>query len=391
MFHINFETGEVNKCHAKIQCPFASQDEHYNTRVEAVEAYEKAMMESLFPTTEPDVKTLGSLAKRKLASFTTNQKIIDELIEDSDQNVLKKLAKNESMSPEQLVKIHDLLEDDKIKNYLALNSNYPKDKLTGEELLLNLRAGKVVSIKDMNTYGDEHALALESQRKINELKILIKNKNNQLSDKMIKGLVERHSTLLGASIERGSYSTDEMNNLSYEEIASIDSLTYRNNEDVKNKIVSWVANKPYSKDNERFIGTLLNAGINDKQAKALVKAGYHHKNFLLVENLDKESLLTLVKSLPDAKALFEAKHIAEKNNSSLYDFHYTLIKTTEKKQPRAFRGLVDTTYVLDKDLVKKNRLTPEHIKELFASDYNGEFSSYDEDSGIVRLTRDSTD
>jgi len=50
MFHINFETGEINKCHAKIQCPFDSIENHFSSKEEARAFYEKSQKSRLYPS-----------------------------------------------------------------------------------------------------------------------------------------------------------------------------------------------------------------------------------------------------------------------------------------------------------------------------------------------------
>lgn len=60
-FHINRKKGEIGACSAKPgNCPFGSQEEHYDSMVDAAQAYEKSMESQLFPDERPEREIYGS-------------------------------------------------------------------------------------------------------------------------------------------------------------------------------------------------------------------------------------------------------------------------------------------------------------------------------------------
>lgn len=67
-FHINQEKGEIGACSAKPgNCPFGNQDEHYDSMVDAAQAYEKSMESQLFSNEKPKRETYGPDLGLKLA------------------------------------------------------------------------------------------------------------------------------------------------------------------------------------------------------------------------------------------------------------------------------------------------------------------------------------
>lgn len=60
-FHINRKKGEIGTCSARPgNCPFGSQEEHYDSMVDAAQAYEKSMESQLFPDERPEREIYGS-------------------------------------------------------------------------------------------------------------------------------------------------------------------------------------------------------------------------------------------------------------------------------------------------------------------------------------------
>lgn len=59
-FHINRAKGEIGNCTAKPgNCPFAGDDEHYDSMVDAAQAYERSMESQLFPSEKPKRESYG--------------------------------------------------------------------------------------------------------------------------------------------------------------------------------------------------------------------------------------------------------------------------------------------------------------------------------------------
>lgn len=94
-FHINQEKGEIGACSAKPgNCPYASTDEHYDSMVDAAQAYEKSMESQMFPAQKVSKENYGSDLGLKL---TPSSKFQTELYtSQADQAEVSQLNAEEA-------------------------------------------------------------------------------------------------------------------------------------------------------------------------------------------------------------------------------------------------------------------------------------------------------
>lgn len=128
-YHVNPKTGNPSVCHAVIQCRFGGEADHYFTKDQAREDYEKK--NAAFSTPE----SLRSTDEITRARKTRKPEEIKRIIAAGHEAPLIKLASNRHVTSDDLREIWNKSDSDLVKTAVALNPKSPVEIIDKERML----------------------------------------------------------------------------------------------------------------------------------------------------------------------------------------------------------------------------------------------------------------
>jgi hypothetical protein len=192
-FHVN-SAGEPGPCSAQVSCPFGSSEEHFNTKDEARDFYEKKNASTVLP------QTLSKSELNRIVQDSTDPQILLHGATNGTDRTRSNLLKNPNPTPESLVAIKENSGDEALKLRAQLHGNFPVEEL--DEVALD-------RIKEMTS---DTKLRSEAQSIIRR----IYNSNNLTDEEH-----DRVTARLGNNVFLRNSATNPENNLSTAKIISL--------------------------------------------------------------------------------------------------------------------------------------------------------------------------
>lgn len=192
-FHVN-SAGEPGPCSAQVSCPFGSSDEHFDSKEEARDFYEKKNASTVLP------QTLSKSELNRIVQDSTDPQILLHGATNGTDRTRGNLLKNPNPTPESLVAIKENSADESLKLRAQLHENFPVEEL--DEVALD-------RIKEM---ASDAKLRVEAQNIMRR----IYNSNNLTDDEH-----DRVTARLGSNVFLRNSATNPENKLSIARIISL--------------------------------------------------------------------------------------------------------------------------------------------------------------------------
>lgn len=204
-FHVN-PAGEPGPCSAEVNCPFGSNEEHFSTKKEAREFYEKKNAETIIP------KTMSKSELNNAVKDSEDPELLLHGAVNGTDRTRNNLLKNPNITPEALLAIRDNTNEEYIKVNAQTHHKFPADEID-EEVLDHVK-------KWITTGPGNHGSDLRSQMFLRAQGSRIANAiytSNNLTDEKIDRITER----LGDERYAKTAVSNPDNKLSVEKIISI--------------------------------------------------------------------------------------------------------------------------------------------------------------------------
>lgn len=192
-FHVN-SAGEPGPCSAQVSCPFGSSDEHFDSKEEARDSYEKKNASTVLP------QTLSKSELNRIVQDSTDPQILLHGATNGTDRTRGNILKNPNPTPESLVAIKKNSGDESLKLRAQLHANFPVEEL--DDVALD-------RIKEM---ASDAKLRVEAQSIIRK----IYNSNNLTDEEH-----DRVTAKLGNNVFLRNSATNPENNLSTAKIISL--------------------------------------------------------------------------------------------------------------------------------------------------------------------------
>lgn len=192
-FHVN-SAGEPGTCSAQVSCPFGSSDEHFDSKEEARDFYEKKNASTVLP------QTLSKSELNRIVQDSTDPQILLHGATNGTDRTRSNLLKNPNPTPESLVAIKENSGDESLKLRAQLHGNFPVEEL--DEVALD-------RIKEM---ASDAKLRTEGQNIMRR----IYNSNNLTDEEH-----DRVTARLGSNVFLRNSATNPENKLSTAKIISL--------------------------------------------------------------------------------------------------------------------------------------------------------------------------
>jgi hypothetical protein len=195
-FHVN-SAGEPGPCSAQVSCPFGSSDEHFDTKEEARDFYEKKNSSTVLP------QTLSKSELNRIVQSSTDPQILLHGATNGTDRTRGNLLKNPNPTPESLVAIKENSGDGSLKLRAQLHGNFPVEEL--DDVALD-------RIKEMANVRGDAKVRGEGQSIIRRV-----YSSNNLTDEEL----DRVTAKLGDTVYLRDAATNPDNNLSAAKIISL--------------------------------------------------------------------------------------------------------------------------------------------------------------------------
>lgn len=329
-FHVN-NAGEPGPCSAEVSCPFGSNEEHFNTKEEARDFYEKKNATTVLP------KTMSKSELNKAVKDSKDPELLLHGAVSGTDRTRGNLVKNPNATSESLVAVRDNTEDEYIKLNSQLHHNFPVEKLDDEALdhvkkLLNARS----------SYGGNQKEYMEARQTSSRIASAIYQSNNLTDDEFDRV-------------------TEKLENKEYQKYA----VSNPDNKLSVNKIIAIAESEPED------INSYLLQNVIKNNPKYPVADRIEHLSPSTVQNLagslkDEDALRNIVKYPPYKSTRQQTIYRLAINKHAPSD----VLESVAKEDPSADTGLA---------LYKHPNATPELKKSLTGrSDQLRAFGKFDE-------------
>jgi hypothetical protein len=396
-YHIT-KKGEPGVCYAKHSCPLGSADEHFNSSREAATAYETKMTAELIPQGKTK-ETLGKRELNQLARITSDNDLIKKALEEGSSQTYKALAKNPNVGMHHLVYAYNSTDDLAVHEELTKHPRFPVGKMTPDQwyrrLNDNVQYGSRYDYLRKDTHiGDEHIKVWQENNgsgnvaAYSQLREIVRNPDNKLSQEKIVELAEANYTLMGAAMDSNRYPADRIKDLP-------DNLVYwgnvykNSNPDYLDGYADWaIKNEGGYKSMDILQKVAGNENTSSATLEKIARSGYADREVYGNPNTSAKVKASLEARNPEVASMAKVDRLIEAHG----DLKNKLTVKNDVNSPfGGNRGIRDTVIQLDPKKVKELGLTKTDIGVVFNSRvYNAGFS-YDEESGIIKGSSDTTD
>lgn len=204
-FHVN-PAGEPGPCSAEVSCPFGSNEEHFNTKEEARDFYEKKNAATVLP------KTMSKSELNKAVKDSSDPELLLHGAVNGTDRTRNNLLKNPNVTPEALLAIRENTDEDYLKLNAQTHHKFPVDEID-DEVLDHVK-------KWIATGPGNHGSDLRSRMLLRAQGIRIADaiyKSNNLTDEKFDRVTER----LGDNSYAKSAASNPDNKLSVNKIIAI--------------------------------------------------------------------------------------------------------------------------------------------------------------------------
>ena len=195
-FHVN-SAGEPGPCSAQVSCPFGPSDEHFDSKEEARDFYEKKNVSTVLP------QTLSKSELNRIVQDSTDPQTLLHGATNGTDRTRGNLLKNPNPTPESLVAIKENSGDESLKLRAQLHGNVPVEEL--DEVALD-------RIKEMVHVRGDAKVRSEGQSIVRRI---------YSSNKMTDAELDRVTARLGDTMYLRDSATNPDNNLSTAKIISL--------------------------------------------------------------------------------------------------------------------------------------------------------------------------
>ena len=394
-FHLK-SNGEPAKCYAGTRpCPIGG--EHFSSEREARFYYEETRTSELFPqgikSNEIDPKELA-----KLAEFTSDEEIIEQILLTGSDTALKNLGKNPNVSSDDLERAYKKAKSVMAKRMLIRNPNFPIRLLSGEDFAKKLSLTKDFSdykkLLEDDDFGDRHALAIENDPTLRGKvysNFYLSNPNNKLSKKFLMDSVNTPGgrEKLGNIISSNRYPAEEIENLPKTMIywGTISHLT---NPDYLDGYANWIIKNGdirNSHDSAVALEIARNPNTSADTLSKLAPTGFASKEIFENPKTPERVKIALTSINSDLARFSKIEKIRKDNNlNSILDY-----LGEERESVSLGRSYSASRMRVNMDKAGKLGLTPEDIVYLLQPQrYNAGFK-FDPESGLFEGRIDSSD
>lgn len=393
-YHISPKTGFPNICRATDRpCPIGGQDEHYSTKDEARQAFEKKNTNELGATAsikKERKQTLKTSELNSLAKETSDRGEIKQILEFGSERTLKNLGQNPNIDSESLVKGYKAAKTEDARLGITLNKNFPVKEMTGREFVHRMKSYKSTSeLKDFVTSpeltNEHYNSVIESvsySTGINLKHAMLSTPNNISKDLLVEE-AESSPHLLNAAIQGGTYPVGRIPSL--DKTAIYWGNISRAKSDYLKAYADWALR---NNDEKIAIDVAKNPEADDKSLRKLAEKGFALEEVYKNPKARETTRQIALAKAPGLQSIAKIEKLNTKLGKNVRDD--IQIKTDVTTHGR-YNTHNTVTVELDKDKVKKYDLNDEDIRNIFeAKNYNAGFS-YDKDSGVVTMSNDSSD
>lgn len=392
-YHIT-KKGEAGLCTAAAgNCPLGSADNHFKTPEEATAAFEKSMEGSVLA---PAAKKRPLKELNELAKTTTEASVIEEVLARGSHRTFANLAKNPAAGMHHLVRAYNATEDPKVRSALTKHPHFPVGRMSGSEFVealqerykKNYEAG-IELAKDPGV-GDEHAHALARAMPKNVVvNHVLSNPSNRVSQTMAVELATNFN-LVGAAMRSGKFPPELVPQLE-PDLVYWGNVAESKDPRMLDGYATWAVEKRRSGTN-RVESVAREVAVNKHtspetlhrlaEANLAVEEVYRHPSA-------SEETRKLIRGGSE-EVQRQEKLAALQAELGVSDLKGYLLTSSSTVQPYAHRGLRDSSFHFDREKLQAHGLTREDLVTLLG---RGKYSwmSYDEATGVVKATEDSTD
>lgn len=208
-FHVN-PAGEPGPCSAEVSCPFGSNDEHFNTKEEARDFYEKQNAEKVLP------QTMSKSELNKAVKDSADPEVLLHGAINGTDRTRGNLVKNPNATPESLVAVRDNSDDEDLKLRAQMHDKFPVGKMDDKvfEKIEELSAFKlpspeysIASNLSRKIYGSDELTDEIYDRATSKLGnhskplVAVLNTNNKLSTEKLISIAESDNSILNRVVK----------------------------------------------------------------------------------------------------------------------------------------------------------------------------------------------
>lgn len=207
-FHVNPKTGNPSVCHALIKCRFGGESEHYFTKSQAREDYEKKNAAFSAP------ESLAAAGQVSRAKKTRRIEEMNQIISTGNEACLINLANNRHVTPEILQKAWAASDSDLVKTAIALNPKCPVEIIDKKRMLdfkfRGIEKDLRKKLESDDVTEDQAKIVLENFRGSEVSEAILSNPNTKLSQKTLfnLALMTNNGRHLDAALKNPKFDTN---------------------------------------------------------------------------------------------------------------------------------------------------------------------------------------
>lgn len=387
-FHVN-AAGEPGQCSAKINCPFGSSEEHFNTREEAREFYEKSQEATVLP------ETMSKSELNKAAKTSSDPNVLMHAAINGSDRTRHNLCSNSNVTGQALAAALESSEDETLQLRLQLHDRFPKDKYRQNVFDQMKTWSELSPVKDRVKHNEatRFMLGLASSDELDDAQLqraeetfgdrlptgrIVSNPLNKISSMNLVRLAEKNLQNLSLAVTKNyRYPVaDRIEHLSPQSVSDVSG--YVRDQDAIRKIIDYPKGRSTRQSiiyrlsiNSRTPHDVLDKIAKEDKSPEVGKVLYNHPN----------STPELKRSLSgrsdELKALGKIDLIREKSPEVMENFKNSIKPLHDVNSP-------EYKFQIDPDVRKVVGLNNDEI-EVYANNHIAPNGTYDHETNVYTV------
>lgn len=211
-YHVNPKSGDPSVCHAVIKCRFGGEADHYFTKDQAREEYEK---KNAAFTAPESLKASDEILKAKK---TRKPEVMKSIIANGNEAALINLASNKHVTSETLRDIWKSSDSDLVKTSVALNPKCPVEIIDKKRMLDFRFRGIEDQLKKKlasDNVTEEQAKIVAENFRVSEVsEAILANPNTKVSQKTLSdlALLTNNGEYIQTALENPKFDVEKARN-----------------------------------------------------------------------------------------------------------------------------------------------------------------------------------